>query len=133
MTEGGAESRAEMSEQPQRMKDGIPQELRIERQAATAAKDKTGPRTDKLMEEVLRRENLFYALKRVQANKGAPGVDGMTVDELPAYLRKQWPHIRDTPSSAQIGVEAVEEAKDQSEEDGAVGRQGRAGEEGGGR
>jgi len=84
-----------MSEQPQRMKDGIPQELRIERQAATAAKDKTGPRTDKLMEEVLRRENLLYALKRVQANKGAPGVDGMTVDELPAYLRKQWPRIRE--------------------------------------
>ena len=43
------------------------------------------------MEEVLRRENLFAALKRVQANKGAPGVDGMTVEDLPDYLRKHGP------------------------------------------
>jgi group II intron reverse transcriptase/maturase len=35
------------------------------------------------------------ALKRVQTNKGAPGVDGMTVDELPAYLREAWPAIRE--------------------------------------
>jgi RNA-directed DNA polymerase len=47
------------------------------------------------MEEVLRRENLLTALKRVQANKGAPGVDGMTVDELSDYLRKAWPVIRE--------------------------------------
>jgi RNA-directed DNA polymerase len=47
------------------------------------------------MEEVLRRENLRAALKRVQANKGAPGVDGMTVDELAGYLRKAWPAIRE--------------------------------------
>jgi retron-type reverse transcriptase len=48
-----------------------------------------------LMEEVRRRENLHAALKRVQANNGAPGVDGMTVDELPGYLRKAWPAIRE--------------------------------------
>ncbi|NOZ72602.1 MAG: group II intron reverse transcriptase/maturase [Chloroflexi bacterium] len=89
-----------MSEQPQKMTDGIRQELRTERQAATATKDKTGPRTDKLMEEVLRRENLSYALKRVQANKGAPGVDGMSVEELPAYLKKEWPRIRKELSEA---------------------------------
>jgi RNA-directed DNA polymerase len=47
------------------------------------------------MEEVLRRENLLTALKRVPANKGAPGVDGMTVDELSDYLRKAWPVIRE--------------------------------------
>jgi group II intron reverse transcriptase/maturase len=47
------------------------------------------------MEEVLRRENLFAALRRVQANKGAPGVDGMSVDELPAHLRHAWPRIRE--------------------------------------
>jgi group II intron reverse transcriptase/maturase len=47
------------------------------------------------MEEVLRRENLFAALRRVQANKGAPGVDGMSVDELPEYLRWAWPEIRE--------------------------------------
>ncbi len=40
---------------------------------------------DRLMEEICERENLKQALKRVKANKGAPGVDGMTVHALPAY------------------------------------------------
>ena len=48
----------------------------------------------RLMEEILERENMFRALKRVRANKGAPGVDGMTVDQLPAYLKRHWPKIR---------------------------------------
>jgi RNA-directed DNA polymerase len=42
------------------------------------------------MEEVLERENLREALKRVKANKGSPGVDGMTVLQLPGYLAKHW-------------------------------------------
>jgi RNA-directed DNA polymerase len=51
---------------------------------------------DRLMEEICERENLKQALKRVKANKGAPGVDGMTVQALPAYLREHWPAIRVT-------------------------------------
>ncbi len=51
--------------------------------------------TDSLMEEVCQRDNLWKALKRVQANKGAPGVDGMTVRGLPKYLKRHWPKIRD--------------------------------------
>ncbi|SOE57246.1 hypothetical protein SAMN05414139_01171 [Burkholderia sp. D7] len=51
---------------------------------------------DRLMEEVCERENLKQALKRVKANKGAPGVDGMTVQALPALLREHWPSIRAT-------------------------------------
>jgi RNA-directed DNA polymerase len=50
---------------------------------------------DLLMEEVCQRDNLWQALKRVQANKGAPGVDGMTVRQLPKYLKRHWPKIRD--------------------------------------
>lgn len=50
----------------------------------------------RLMEEVCERENLKQALKRVKANKGAPGVDGMTVQALPAYLREHWLSIRET-------------------------------------
>ncbi|HYU32740.1 MAG TPA: group II intron maturase-specific domain-containing protein [Thermoanaerobaculia bacterium] len=37
---------------------------------------------------------MFRALRRVLQNKGAPGVDGMTVGELPGYLRTHWPEIR---------------------------------------
>jgi RNA-directed DNA polymerase len=39
-----------------------------------------------LMEAVCERENLKKALRRVKANKGSPGIDGMTVDQLPDYL-----------------------------------------------
>src|SRR6201997_2261418 len=44
--------------------------------------------TERLMEEVCERENCKQALQRVKANKGSPGVDGMTVDELPEYLKQ---------------------------------------------
>jgi len=49
---------------------------------------------EQLMEEVCQRKNLEEALKRVMANKGSPGVDGMTVRKLPDYLREHWPTIR---------------------------------------
>jgi RNA-directed DNA polymerase len=50
---------------------------------------------EQLMEEVCERENLKKALQRVKANQGSPGIDGMTVEELPEYLKKHWPTIRD--------------------------------------
>jgi RNA-directed DNA polymerase len=46
------------------------------------------------MEEVLDKTNLQLALSRVIANKGAAGVDGMTVEQLPDYLGRSWPTIR---------------------------------------
>ena len=48
-----------------------------------------------LMEEVCERENCKQALARVKANKGSPGVDGMTVHELPEFLKQHWPAIRE--------------------------------------
>lgn len=51
--------------------------------------------TERLMEEVCERENCLQALKRVKANKGSPGIDGMTVKELPGYLKQHWPAIRE--------------------------------------
>ena len=48
-----------------------------------------------LWEQVWERENLFTALKRVEQNGGAPGIDGMTVEELRPYLREHWLEIRD--------------------------------------
>jgi len=47
------------------------------------------------MEKIVERENMKKALKQVQRNKGAPGVDGMTVKDLGARLIEQWPVIRD--------------------------------------
>jgi RNA-directed DNA polymerase len=49
----------------------------------------------RLMEEVCERENCERALKRVQANKGSAGVDGMKVGQLSAHLKKHWPSIRE--------------------------------------
>jgi len=51
--------------------------------------------TNRLMEEVCERENLKEALRRVKANKGSPGVDGITVEALPGYLKQHWPAIRE--------------------------------------
>lgn len=61
----------------------------------TTASERPKPLTAMLMEEVVRRENLLSALKKVRANKGSPGIDGMTVEELPDYLKKHWPRIRE--------------------------------------
>lgn len=47
-----------------------------------------------LLERVLARENLQRALKRVRQNKGAPGIDGMSVDALPEHLKQHWPQIK---------------------------------------
>jgi len=48
-----------------------------------------------LMEMAVRRSNLQTALKRVRSNKGSPGIDGMTVDELSAHLKGHWEEIRE--------------------------------------
>src|SRR6202521_5820336 len=50
---------------------------------------------ERLMEEVCERENCKQALRRVKANKGSPGVDGMTVHDLAGYLKQHWPAIRE--------------------------------------
>jgi RNA-directed DNA polymerase len=51
--------------------------------------------TERLMEEVCEWENCKQALQRVKANKGSPGVDGMTVEQLPDYLKQHGPKIRE--------------------------------------
>lgn len=63
--------------------------LRASRETESPAGNQPG------MEEICERENLRAALKQVQSNQGGPGIDGMTVDQLPEYLRQQWPAIRE--------------------------------------
>lgn len=50
--------------------------------------------TASLWDQVLERTNLKRALKQVRQNKGAPGIDGMSVDALSDFLRQNWPAIR---------------------------------------
>jgi RNA-directed DNA polymerase len=47
-----------------------------------------------LLERMLSRENMLSAWKRVKANKGAAGIDKMSVDDFESYARKHWPDIR---------------------------------------
>jgi RNA-directed DNA polymerase len=51
--------------------------------------------SEQLMEVVCERDNCLQAMKRVKANKGSPGIDGMTVEELPGHLKEHWPAIRE--------------------------------------
>ena len=86
---------AERFQRPGKEAAGSRHEPGVARQAVTAAAEPIGPPSATLLEEVRRREHLRAALKRVQANQGAPGVDGMTVDALAGDLRKAWPAIRE--------------------------------------
>lgn len=60
---------------------------------ATSAPERPA-NTDRMMEEIVDRENLKEALQRVKANKGGPGVDGMSVGQLAEHLKQHWPAIR---------------------------------------
>ncbi|HAU2961171.1 TPA: group II intron reverse transcriptase/maturase, partial [Salmonella enterica subsp. diarizonae] len=64
-------------------------------ETAQAQPERESPSSgDSLMEAILSQENLRQALKRVKANKGAPGVDGISVSELPEHLKRLWPELR---------------------------------------
>ncbi len=53
-----------------------------------------GPLGDNLMEAVLSPANLKQAWRRVKSNRGAPGIDGLRIEDFPAYAREHWPAIR---------------------------------------
>ena len=76
------------SEAP-RVSDEGTESLMVKRETESLAID------EQLMEEVCERENCKQALARVKGNKGSAGVDGMTVHELPEFLKQHWPAIRE--------------------------------------
>ena len=67
--------------------------------------------TVSIMEEVLNGENLRKAYKRVKANKGSPGVDGMSVDELKEYLKENLPKIRKSLLEGEYKVQPVKRVR----------------------
>jgi len=73
--------------------------LKVERSgeasAATYGNERPGSGDARLMERVIERGNVVAALKRVQKNKGSPGIDGMTVEALRLHLRETWPVLRE--------------------------------------
>jgi RNA-directed DNA polymerase len=79
---------AERGEAPNGDREGT-EALRVRRETENPAGNQ------RVMEEICEQENRREALKRVRANKGSPGIDGMTVDELPEYLEQHWPAIRE--------------------------------------
>ena len=60
-----------------------------------------------LLEDVLASDNLALAWKRVKANKGAPGIDGMTVEDFPAHARAHWPAVRQQIRDGRYRPQAV--------------------------
>ena len=95
MSEGGAGKKAEMPERTRRVGGGTSEGMGIARQADTAREEYAGDGAPMLMDKVCARENLLAAYRRVVRNGGAPGVDGMTVEELMPYCRKHWARIRE--------------------------------------
>jgi len=106
----GAASRTQDSRNDQRQKNQLqmvlactgegrseaPRTPREGTESLTAKCETASPaRAEPLMEEVCGRENWQQALRRVKANKGSPGIDGMKVSELPGYRKQHWPAIRE--------------------------------------
>jgi len=72
---------------------------RTEQSAEPSPVRDEGKSNVELWEQVWERENLRTALKRVERNGGAPGIDGMTVRDLPGYLKEHWLEIREALES----------------------------------
>jgi RNA-directed DNA polymerase len=95
MHEADADTKAGMPSRTQRARRGTVGGTSAGRQTGTARDESGGNEALTLIEQVVRRENLVAAHARVVRNGGAPGVDGMSVDDLMAYCRQHWARIRE--------------------------------------
>ena len=92
-SEGGPSRRPELVSRgstPPTLKDALKPAGRAD---SGLTEGKHGIPSDDLLEQILSRENMLQAWKRVKANGGAPGHDGMTIAAFPAFARQHWERI----------------------------------------
>ena len=90
----GVENRAEMPESFRGSTGRNPGENPMEMPEHTSAKSVPIHDGMTMIEQVVGRDNMTRAFKRVKRNNGSPGIDGMTVKELLPYLNKHWAEIK---------------------------------------
>ncbi len=88
-------SRAEMPDPIPESSGRNPQGYGVGASNDTARRESSCQRTDKLMEAVVGRENMFSAYNRVMRNKGTAGVDAMSTKELKPFLQSHWAQIKE--------------------------------------
>ena len=84
-----------------------PREYGLGASSVTARTEPDYPETLHLMEAVVERENMLAAYGRVMVNKGAPGVDGMSVHDLKAHLVESWPRVKEDLLEGRYSPQAV--------------------------
>ncbi len=94
MTNGDADRRAEKLDSHPEGSQRNWREEGLGASKVTARREYSGPETEQLLEAVVERENMWAALKQVERNSGAAGVDNMTVEQLRTYLREHWLRIK---------------------------------------
>jgi RNA-directed DNA polymerase len=82
-----------------------------ESMSAKHGKASSGNHSPNLLEWIVSDDNIMKAVKKVKKNKGKPGVDGMTVEELGPHLRKHWKEVRSALLSGTYRPSAIRKAE----------------------
>src|SRR3989338_7876910 len=102
-------------ENPEACLEGSERNSRVAESGAsikiTATRDNPRPEAMQLMERVVERGNMKKALKRVEENKGASGVDKMSLAELREYLKTEWAGVKEELLSGRYKPESVREVE----------------------
>lgn len=106
-----ADKRVETLKRKVNGSDGIMREQPIAHQACPASVEDFEEDTGELLERILSKENMQEAYRRVVKNGGAPGIDGMLVDELKVHCQQHWPHIREKLLNGKYQPQAVRQVE----------------------